>query len=268
MPTPPALTRTPAEPVSTPAVTRLTCIGDSITRAQLSADYVTPLLQRRPKGSLRVARFGVNGDFAYNLLRRLDAVVAQPADAITVLIGTNDARASVPGYPLAQTIKRKQLPHPPTHAWFAACLEAIVARLRRDTDAKIALLSLPALGQVLDAAPMRAATRYSATIADIAEATGVDYVPLHERQLAELRSHAVAQVPYRELTAARYVGTVLQQRLLRRSLDAMSRRRGLALTTDHIHQNTRGAELIAEHIDAWLSGTLTPDDGRTVRSRG
>ena len=42
------------------------------------------------------ARFGVNRDFAYNLLQRLDEVVAAPADVITVLIGTNDARASLP----------------------------------------------------------------------------------------------------------------------------------------------------------------------------
>ena len=42
----------------------------------------------------------VNGDFAHNLSRRLDAVVADPPDVITVLIGTNDARASLADYPV------------------------------------------------------------------------------------------------------------------------------------------------------------------------
>jgi len=227
---------------------RLTCIGDSLTRAQLSVDYIAPLTRRQP---LTVERFGVNGDFAYNLLRRLDPVIATRADAITVLIGTNDARASIPGYPTAKAVKRKGLPHAPSRSWFADCLEAIVKRLRRDTDARIALLSLPALGQILDATPMRAAADYSATIAEVAAATGVAYLPLHERQVDELRSRRVAPVPYRELTPAGYLG-MLTQRCLGRDLDEIARRRRLELTTDHIHQNSQGAALIAEQIDAWL----------------
>ncbi|NEE57527.1 SGNH/GDSL hydrolase family protein, partial [Streptomyces sp. SID8455] len=57
---------------------RVACLGDSLTRAQLSVDYLDLLERRHPPGDLRIARFGVNGDFAYNLLRRLDPVVADP----------------------------------------------------------------------------------------------------------------------------------------------------------------------------------------------
>lgn len=70
----------------------VSCAGDSITRAQHSVDYLGPLRARHPAGAIRTNGFGVNRDFAYNLLRRVDEVVAQPADVITVLIGTNDAR--------------------------------------------------------------------------------------------------------------------------------------------------------------------------------
>ncbi|CAM5442771.1 hypothetical protein SCYAM73S_08196 [Streptomyces cyaneofuscatus] len=79
---------------------------------------------------MRLARFGVNGDFAYNLLRRLDPVVADPPDVITVLIGTNDARASLPGHPVERTMKRKHLPERPSADWFQQCLGAVVERLR------------------------------------------------------------------------------------------------------------------------------------------
>lgn len=242
-----------------PSVTRLSCIGDSITRARLSVDYIEPLIQRHGPSRLEVTRFGVDGDFAYNLLERLDEVIATPADAITVLIGTNDARARIPGYPMDRALKRKRLPHPPTQVWFAACLEAIVDRLQRETDAAIALLSLPALGQVVDARPMRTAAEYSATIAEVARAKGVSYLPLHEAQVAALRSNEVAQVPYRELTAAGYVGTLLRRRL-GTSLDTIARRRQLELTTDHIHQNSRGAVLIAEQIDTWLRHLADPGE--------
>jgi hypothetical protein len=43
--------------------------------------------------------------------------------------------------------------------------------------------------------------------------------------------------------------------VLRRSFDSISRGRGLQLTTDLIHQNTRGATMITDLIDAFLQRT-------------
>ncbi|MFF8563806.1 SGNH/GDSL hydrolase family protein [Streptomyces albidoflavus] len=234
--------------------TRVACLGDSLTRAQLSVDYLDLLRGRRPSGDVRLARFGVNGDFAHNLLQRLDAVVADPPEVITVLIGTNDARASLAGYPVEQVMRRKRLPERPSAGGFQQCLGAVVARLRAETDARIGLLSLPVLGQRLDGPAAQASQAYSRMIAEVAAAEDVSYLPLHERQTEELRRADPPPIPYREPTPAAGVGVLLQRALLRRSLDTISRRRGLVLTTDHIHQNSRGAALVAEVID---SGLLT-----------
>ncbi|MFZ4267399.1 SGNH/GDSL hydrolase family protein [Streptomyces arboris] len=232
--------------------TRVACLGDSLTRAQLSVDYLDLLERRGPPGDLRLARFGVNGDFAYNLLRRLDPVVADPPDVITVLIGTNDARASLAGYPVEQAMKRKHLPERPSAGWFQQCLEAIVERLRTETDATIGLLSLPVLGQQLDGAPAQASQAYSRMIAEVATAHDATYLPLHERQVEEVRRAGPPPIPYRAPTPAASVGVLLRTAVLRHRLDTISRRRGLLLTTDHIHQNSRGAALVAEVIDTWL----------------
>ncbi|MFE4634529.1 SGNH/GDSL hydrolase family protein [Streptomyces sp. NPDC056773] len=230
--------------------THIACLGDSITRAQFSVDYLDLLRRGHPPGDVQIARFGTNGDFAYNLLQRLDAVVANPPDVITVLIGTNDARASLAGYPVEQAMKRKQLPERPSAGWFQQCLGAVVARLRAETDARIGLLSLPVLGQQPDGAAARASRAYSRMIAEVAATNEVAYLPLHERQTEELRRADPPPIPYREVTPAAVVGVLAQHILLRRSLDTISRRRGLVLTTDQIHQNSRGATLIAETIDA------------------
>ncbi|QUI29688.1 SGNH/GDSL hydrolase family protein [Streptomyces alfalfae] len=232
--------------------TRIACLGDSLTRAQFSVDYLGLLGQRHPAGDVRLARFCANGDFAYNLLQRVDAVVTDPPDVITVLIGTNDARASLAGYPVEQAMKRKQLPDRPSTGWFQQCLGTVVARLRAETDATIGLLSLPVLGQQLDGAAAQASRAYSRMIAEVAATNGVAYLPLHERQTEELRRADPPPTPYREVTPAAAVGVLVQHAVLRRSLDTISRRRGLLLTTDHIHQNSRGATLIAEVINAGL----------------
>ncbi|MGP3756016.1 SGNH/GDSL hydrolase family protein [Streptomyces sp. IBSNAI001] len=232
--------------------THIACLGDSLTRAQLSVDYLGLLARRRPPGDVRLTRFGGNGDFAHNLSRRLDAVVADPPDVITVLIGTNDARASLAGYPVERAMKRRQLPRRPSAGWFQQCLGAVVERLRTETDATIGLLSLPVLGQQLDAAAAQASQAYSRMIAEVAAAHEVTYLPLHERQMEVLRRAGPPPIPYRELTPAAGVGVLVQHAVLRRSLDTISRRRGLLLTTDHIHQNSRGAALVAEVIDTCL----------------
>ncbi|MGW1124457.1 SGNH/GDSL hydrolase family protein [Streptomyces sp. NPDC002526] len=232
--------------------TRVACLGDSITRAQFSVDYLDLLARRRPPGEVRPARFGVNGDFAYNLLQRLDAVVANPPDVITVLIGTNDARASLAGYPVEQAVKRKRLPARPSAGWFQECLGAVVARLRAETDATIGLLSLPVLGQRLDGPAAQASQAYSSLISEVAADSEVAYLPLHERQIEELRRADPPPVPYKEATPAATIGVLVQHTVLRRRLDTISRRRGLLLTTDHIHQNSRGAAVVAEVIDTGL----------------
>ncbi|MEW1723892.1 GDSL-type esterase/lipase family protein [Streptomyces sp. NPDC093109] len=232
--------------------TRVACLGDSLTRAQFSVDYLDLLERRRPPGDVRLARFGVNGDFAHNLSRRLDAVVADSPDVITVLIGTNDARANLVGYPVERAMKRKLLPERPSAGWFQQCLGAVVERLRTETDATIALLSLPVLGQQLDGAAARASQAYSRMIAEVATTNKATYLPLHERQTEELRQADPPPIPYRDPTPAASVSVLVRHAVLRRSLDTISRRRGLVLTTDHIHQNSRGAALVAEVIDTWL----------------
>jgi lysophospholipase L1-like esterase len=209
----------------------------------------TGLLSRGRADALRVHSYGVNGDFAYNLLQRLDPVLAAPADVITVLIGTNDARASLAGYPVETVMKRKRLPTRPSASWFQDCLAAVVERLGAESDARLALLSLPALGQDLGGAAMQASGTYSEMIAGVAKAHGAVYLPLHERQTAELRRAAAPPIAFEDVTTAAFIGTSLQRLLLRRSLDSMARRRGLVLTTDQVHQNSRGAALIAEVIE-------------------
>ncbi|WP_436699767.1 SGNH/GDSL hydrolase family protein [Nocardioides sp. BYT-33-1] len=231
---------------------RLASIGDSLTRAQLSADYVGPLGDLAG-GRISARRFGVNGDFAWNLLQRLDEIVSAPADVVTVMIGTNDARASLPRFDVGRWRARKGLPTDPSPGWFRDCLGTVVARLRSETDAQVALASIPVLGQDPNAAPALASTRYSRMIAELAASEDVRYLPVHERQVAELASQRPAAVPFREPTAAGHLATALRRGVLRRSLDSIARERGLLLTVDHIHQNTRGAALIAEVMHAGLT---------------
>lgn len=229
---------------------RIVCLGDSNTRAQVSVDYVAELRRRRPKDLF--VNQGVNGDLAYNGLRRLDAVVAEDPDAVTVLLGSNDINASMTERNVQMFTRMKQLPVRPTIAWYRENLTAIARRLLEETHARIALLSPPTLGEDPDSPSVRRSIEYAEVVREVAKEVGLTYLPLNERQLAHLRKAGhTPKVTYRD-GRSNQARAAMQHFLLRRSFDAIARSRRLELTTDLIHQNSRGAGMIADLIDDFL----------------
>jgi lysophospholipase L1-like esterase len=227
------------------------CAGDSITRGQYGVDYVR-MLQARLRGrGVAVSAAAVNGDVSYGLLARLTPIVDQKPSAITVLVGTNDLWGSLSEANAQKLVDRWKLPYPPGPHEFGSHLEQIVMRLKAETDARIALLSPPALGQNLASAAIHAGQRFAHIVNSVAQNAGVAYLPLFERQLDHLRSAGGPDLPLPAGLAERYT-SVLQHYLLGRSYDRIAHARRLILTTDHVHQNTAGATMIADLVEQFL----------------
>jgi hypothetical protein len=229
------------------------CLGDSITRGKVSVDYVR-LLNLRANAS--VATFingGVNGDLAINVQQRLDPVIALRPAAVTVLVGTNDARAQLSEKNARALMRMKKLPTRPTIEGFAEHLGAIVNRLTNETSARVGLLSIPVLGQELGSQPVRCSMKYSGVVKHVAHTSGAAYLPLNERQIAHLTSGRFTPGTAFRDGRALAVTAAMQHLLLRRPLDSISRRRELELTTDHVHQNTKGAIMIADLIEQFTA---------------
>jgi len=229
------------------------CVGDSLTTGQVSVNYVKTLAARDLGCPVSFTNAGVNGDLAFNVLERLDSVIDLQPDAITVLIGTNDANASLSEKNVRMMTRMKKLPRRPSIAWFGENLTAIVDRLTTETQARVAVLSLPVLGQELGSDSVQRSADYSTLIKHIADERRVTYLPLHERQLAYLTAGGFPPgIRFRDgriLSAT----AAMQHFVLRRSFDGISGRRGLQLTTDFIHQNTRGASMIVDLIVHFLT---------------
>jgi lysophospholipase L1-like esterase len=244
------------------------CLGDSLTRGQVSVDYVKMLSTRDKGGSVTFTNAGVNGDLALNALQRLDSVIDLRPDAVSVLIGTNDANASLSEKNVRMMTRMKKLPMRPTAEWYRVNLTAIVERLTTETSARIALLSLPILGEELGSSSVQRSAEYSAVVKEIADARNVSYLPLHERQVAYLADGAFKPgIRFRDgrlLSAS----AATQHFVLRRSFDSISRRRGLQLTIDLIHQNTRGATMIADLIDQFLQQADYTTPARPAKPEG
>jgi lysophospholipase L1-like esterase len=239
--------------MTSPPRRHVVCLGDSLTRGQISTDYVKMLAARTSADEFEFTNAGVNAELAENTLRRLDSVVALRPDLVTVLIGSNDVDASMSEKNTSRVVRMNKLSRRPTIETFGEDVTAIIERLANETSARIGLLSLPVLGEELDSESLRRSRQYSDVLKQIAQAQGVAYLPLNERQIEYLKAGGFTPgTRYRDGVGL-LAGGAIQHFILRRSLDDIGRRRGLALTTDLKHQNTRGATVIADVIEEFLS---------------
>jgi lysophospholipase L1-like esterase len=199
---------------------------------------------------------GVNGDLAWNGLERLDRVFADQPDFVTILIGTNDVNATMSERNLLRYKAFNHLPTEPTLTWYECNLGTIVQRLKQETHARLALLSLAVIGEDLEHEANRKIVLYNDAIRRVAREENVSYLPLHERMVAYLRehegerAHLPPRLEYRD--GLHNTGNALALHAIGLSWDEVSRRNGLLVSTDGLHLNSVGAGMIADLIEAWL----------------
>lgn len=238
---PDRIRRDPARPL-------VVCAGASVTQGRMSADYVA-LLEGRLGDRFQFANAGRNGDFAWNVLQRLDPVVALRPDVVVLQIGTNDVNASLrPGF-ARRFQSMKGLPVAPDRHFYGDSLAAMVRRLRKETPARVALLSLPLFGEDLDSVFNQRVDSYNQVIRDVAAAEGAAYLPLYETMAAVVRAEPGRPRP----PINRMVGIAqVQHFLLGRSFDRIGESYGYRLLSDGMHLNGRGAAVVADVIEKWL----------------
>jgi len=230
----------------------LVCIGDSITHGTVSVNYVDMLSSCLANQGIVVVNAGINSELAYNVAQRLDAIVACRPDYITILIGTNDAAASL-GPKSSRYIREMKLPRSPSREWYRENLLKICTELSARTHARIALLSLPPIGEKLDHPAFAASETYSQVIREVAAAQRLTYLPLHENMTALLRNRQPhPRYAYRDDERLMYIA-LARHFLLGQSYDEISQANGFVLLTDHVHLNNTGAGMAAGLIESFVT---------------
>lgn len=232
------------------------CFGASLTAGTVSFDYVEFLRSRPSLADFRFINHGVNGDLAWNGLQRLDKVMAERPDAVTIMIGTNDVNATMSERNRLRYLTFNHLPQDPTLSWYEENLRAIVTRLKTETSAQLVLLSLAVIGEDLEHEANVKMNLYNEAVRRVAKAEKIDYLPLHERMVGYLKEYE----EYREGLPPRLeyrdglvnVGNALALHATGLTWDEVSRRNGLLLTTDCIHLNSVGGGMVADLIEGWL----------------
>lgn len=232
------------------------CAGDSITHGMVSANYVDLLRARFAPQGYAFINAGINGNLAYNVLHRLNEIIACQPTVVTLLVGTNDVNATLTPALTKMYINQQKLPQPATPDWYRQNVETLIDRLQAEAQARIAILSLPPLGEDLDSVANQRVREYSATLREIAAAKQVAYLPLNER-LTELLPANLTPPPY--TASLNLAGVAAFKRfILRRSWDSIATEHRLTLLTDHIHLNDRAAAVLADLIGEFLTSQNQP----------
>lgn len=229
------------------------CMGDSITRGMVSANYVELLEKRMASDGFRFVNAGVNNDLTYNLLRRLERVIQLQPDFVTILAGTNDLIGSSAWHRALFYRLIKGLPKRPSLGWARQNMHAILTELKNRTRAVIGVASIPPLGEDLNSHSVARVRAYNGMLKRIAERQQVAYLPVFERMEAYLQA---AERPGR---IRRYRGSlvieaefVFRRLLVGQDYDEFSASKGFIILNDGVHLNNRGAALVAEAIEHFL----------------
>jgi lysophospholipase L1-like esterase len=230
----------------------LVCAGDSITHGAMTPNWVTRVADSLAPTTDTV-NAGFAGDLAWNLLSRLDDIIACRPSVVTVLIGTNDALAQISPSWSDGYMKAQHLPQRPTAQSYEDNLRQIVHRLRTETTAAVALMSLPPLGGATKGRWHDHLAPYNAIVQTVATEAGVPVLPVHDR-IAELITDQ-PPTPW-DGTKKLMAATLAQRFLLRRSWEAIARRHGFATTTDGVHLNVAAAARIAALVEQFATTVL------------
>ncbi|MTL86999.1 SGNH/GDSL hydrolase family protein, partial [Turicibacter sanguinis] len=228
------------------------CLGDSNTQGTMAYNFVNELATSMGEEGYDFINAGVNGDLVYNVLNRLDEVIICDPDYIIILIGTNDILAQLNKPNEIKFELKKHLPMKPNEAWFISNLTAVISKLKANTRAKIAILSLPLISEDTDSFAFKQAIEYSQQIQKIAQLEQITYLPLNEWQLKFLEENRESKRKKVKTSPFAFFMPSFKHYVLRKSWEEISQEAGLILTVDTVHQNKIAASMIEQLIRSFL----------------
>ena len=204
----------------------IVCAGDSLTKGTISGNYLGQLEQRFPQ--FRFHNAGVNGDTSAGLLRRVDRLLSLMPQIVTLLIGTNDVR------------KADDL------AAYRINLEAILRKLE---GRRVAILSIPPLGEQRFSEINMRVEKWNRAIREVATEHSASYLPLFETIAAQLTNTGE---PFK-LRIDLMIAASFRRRFLGQSFDEIAAAHGFTILTDQIHLSDKGANIVANLIGTRLT---------------
>lgn len=245
----------PVAPVEGTKYTVL-CLGDSLTRGNCSADYTTRLSRRLEKDKIRVVNAGINGNMVHDVLARLAGVLEDTPspEAITILIGTNDANATLDSNVAKRALENPAMGRIPDEPVYRTLYTELIERLRQNTDAPIILISIPPIGEVPGSTEWNRSAEYAAAVRDIAAAERCAYVPLFETLSSRIMKNPPNpdEFPGHEDWTRGMHMAVFRRHVLGKDYRTIGSAEGYILHSDQLHLNEEAAAILVDLLEPFV----------------
>jgi lysophospholipase L1-like esterase len=232
-------------------VSRILIIGDSLTAGVPGISYTLILRRTFPDDHFLIN--GLGGDTLAGAAQRARALLAKTMPDVLVLeIGVNDlliphlaAQGGLWRAAIRLVEPWRGAPTPDGHD-FRDLYARTVDEVRQGGVARIIVTTLTCLGENLSSPPNRQREALNAVIRGLVARENLllaDAGHAFDLVLQHLRDPSAYLLPHYACLLADVVTTRVET-----AADTLSRRRQLLLTTDGVHLNRRGAQLMAEAI--------------------
>ena len=223
-------------------------VGDSITHGAIGADYTALVAEKLSNSNYEYVNAGINGELVWNVLQRVDEIIRLQPDILTLMIGTNDAMGSLSPEDAKLYRRSKGIPQDPSVEWHREMLTLLVRKLQQDTTARIALISIPILGEDASHDAFVRSVEISDTIRNIANHFSVTYLPFNEKMVEFAQSNPSNPRFVFEKRLGGMLKAIFKHYIFRRSWNHISSDSGFNMVIDHVHLNTMSAKMVADSI--------------------
>jgi lysophospholipase L1-like esterase len=228
---------------------RIVFAGDSNTHGNMSFNW-TEIVNT----NFQKINAGVNADLSFTLLKRLDSIINCKPDYVTILIGTNDVNATMSAKSRKRYLESGKISESDDLSLtsFTKNLTEIVVRLKNESNAKIALISLPPIGEDLNHEVNIKADEYSKSIETIAVAQHISLIDLRKPLKQYIVDHQHVKPPSYESYYSIMIKGVVLRYFLGFSYDKLSQMNQMLLSHDLLHQNSISGNIIAKEVEKWI----------------
>ena len=233
----------------------IACLGDSLTHGNIGQSWVDYLRNEFPNDIF--LNEGINGNTVWQVLQRLEPIIACKPDILVILIGSNDALGSFDKNSGQRYKRNYNLPEIPTFEKYKDHLLELIDKFSKVS--KIALCTIPPVGENRESPINKHVRQFNEFIKFTAEQKNIDLLQVSDYLWSDISSRTY---PFKQdynpkgiPIMRRIFGGIFHHYIFKKSWNDIAKAKGQWILFDQIHLNERGANIVFNTVKNFISKT-------------